>query len=143
MGVKEAGSSEAGSSEMGSSEAGSAKNGNIKVPNEHRKQTLPTTARPALSCWNLYLLRIKLLDITHKASRHGLPHARPRTGAVLRNISLDPKELGKSMINDQLYYKTNTLGLKECSVVMSFLFSILKCSFFYETASILDNILFL
>lgn len=45
-------------------------------------------------------LRIKLLAITPKASQHGLPHARPQTGAVLRNLSPDLRELGK--INDRL-----------------------------------------
>lgn len=63
-------------------------------------------------------------------------------GTVLRNLSLDLRKLRKSMTSYQLYYKTNLLSIKECSfsAALSFFFSILKCSFFYETASILDNI---
>lgn len=63
-------------------------------------------------------------------------------GTVLRNLSLDLRELRKSMTSYQLYYKANLLSIKECSfsVALSFFFSILKCSFFYEAASILDSI---
>lgn len=91
----------------------------------------------------LLLLRTKLPDLPLKAwAPTCQAMAGAMAGTVLRNLSLDLRKLRKSMTSYQLYYKTNLLSIKECSfsAALSFFFSILKCSFFYETASILDNI---